>query len=141
MAEALQHRQGEPGRLAGAGLGRGHHVVALKHGRDAGQLDGGRGAVALGRHGLEQGFRKTELLKLHGEGRHRGGEVRGRIGGSAPHLGSCTGSGTALGDGGQRHCRGGGIEDRACAARCGSPAANGFGRGGSDRDAASRTPP
>ena len=56
MAKALQHRQGEPGRLAGAGLGRGHHIVALEHGRDAGQLDGGRGAVALGRHGLEQGF-------------------------------------------------------------------------------------
>jgi hypothetical protein len=39
--------------------------VALEHRRDAAELDGGGGAVALGRHGLQEGFGKAEPLELH----------------------------------------------------------------------------
>ena len=40
QGQALQHRQGKAGRLAGAGLGGGHQVAAGQHGRDGLGLDG-----------------------------------------------------------------------------------------------------
>ena len=39
VAQPLQHRQGETGGLARAGLGRRHHVVTRQHRRDALALD------------------------------------------------------------------------------------------------------
>jgi len=55
---ALQQRQGERGRLAGAGLGRAHHVLAGEHDRDGLLLDQRHGFVAHVGHGALQGFRQ-----------------------------------------------------------------------------------
>jgi len=43
LEHALQQRQREGGRLAGAGLCRAHHVAALQHDRNGLRLNGGHG--------------------------------------------------------------------------------------------------
>ena len=52
MAQPLQHRQGEPGGLACAGLGGGHHIPALQHCRNALLLNRRGRGVALLQHRL-----------------------------------------------------------------------------------------
>ena len=52
MPQPLQHRQGEPGGLARAGLSRGHHITALQHCRNALLLNRRRRGVALLQHRL-----------------------------------------------------------------------------------------
>ena len=51
--QQLDHRQGEGGGLAGAGLGDADHVAALQHMGDALRLNGGGGGVAALGHGLQ----------------------------------------------------------------------------------------
>ena len=51
--QAVQDRQGEGRRLAGAGLGDAEQVLAGQHGRDGLGLDRGRGLIAFGRKGLQ----------------------------------------------------------------------------------------
>ncbi len=58
--EALQHRQHECRRLAGAGLGAGQQVAAAEHERNRLALDGSWIGVALRRDGTEQFGRKPE---------------------------------------------------------------------------------
>ena len=60
-AQALEHRQHEGRRLAGAGLGAGHQVAAGEHERDGLGLDGGGLGVALVRDGAEKFGREPEL--------------------------------------------------------------------------------
>ena len=65
--EALEHRQHEGRRLAGAGLGVGHEVPAVEDERDRLGLDGGGLGVALVRDGAEEFGREPELSEGHGE--------------------------------------------------------------------------
>ena len=65
--EALEHRQHEGGRLAGAGLGAGEHVAAGEHERDRLGLDGGGLGVALPRDGAKELGRQPEVIEGHGE--------------------------------------------------------------------------
>ena len=58
--EALQDRQHEGGRLAGAGLGAGQQVAAGEDERDRLALDGRGFGVALCRDGAEQVGRQPE---------------------------------------------------------------------------------
>ena len=52
VAQPLQHRQGEAGCFAGAGLGGGHHIAPRQHRRDALLLNRRGGGVALVEHRL-----------------------------------------------------------------------------------------
>ena len=67
LAEALEHRQHERGRLAGAGLGAGHEVAAVEDERDRLGLDGGGLGVALVRDGAEEFGREPESIEGHGK--------------------------------------------------------------------------
>ena len=64
--EALEHRQHEGGRLAGAGLGAGEDVAAREDERDGLGLDGGGFRVALVGDGTEELGRQPELIEGHG---------------------------------------------------------------------------
>ncbi|MCY1426939.1 hypothetical protein D9M71_427680 [compost metagenome] len=64
--QALQQRQGEASRLAGAGLCRGHQVTAGQHRRDRLRLHGGRRVVAEGLQGTQQGFNQAKFGECHG---------------------------------------------------------------------------
>ena len=92
LEHALQQRQGERCRLAGAGLGRAHHVLAGQHHGNGLGLDRRHALVAHFSHGAGQFVGELELGKSHrGRGviRRRwwgGGSVRrdvrvGRFGG------------------------------------------------------------
>jgi hypothetical protein len=61
--ETLQHRQGEPRRLAGAGLRGGEKIPPRENDRDGLRLDGSGLGVALLGDGLEQLRRKPEILE------------------------------------------------------------------------------
>ena len=61
LAEALEHRQHEGGRLAGAGLGAGHEVAAVEDERDGLGLDGGGLGVALSATARRQLGRQPEV--------------------------------------------------------------------------------
>jgi hypothetical protein len=61
--ETLQHRQGEPRRLAGAGLRGGEKIAAGENDRDGLRLNRGGLGVALLGDGLEQLGRKPEILE------------------------------------------------------------------------------
>ena len=63
MAQSLQHRQGEAGRLTGAGLGRSHHIAPLEHRRDALGLDRRGLAVALLQHRLHDRASQPQIRK------------------------------------------------------------------------------
>ena len=65
--EALEHRQHEGGRLAGAGLGAGEDVAAVEDERDRLGLDGGGFRVALLGDGAEELGRQPEMIEGHGE--------------------------------------------------------------------------
>ena len=62
-AEPLDDRQGEGGRLPGAGLGRADDVAALEDEGNGLDLDGRRLGVALLLYGIGQGIREAELRK------------------------------------------------------------------------------
>ena len=64
--EALEHRQHEGGRLAGAGLGAGEQVAAGEDERDGLGLDGRGLGVALVRDGAEELGREPEVIEGHG---------------------------------------------------------------------------
>ena len=64
--EALQHRQHEGRRLAGAGLGAGEQVAAGQHERNRLALDGSWFGIALRRDGAEQFGRKPERREGQG---------------------------------------------------------------------------
>jgi hypothetical protein len=61
--EELQHRQGEPRRLAGARLRGGEKIAPRENDRDGLRLDGGGLGVALLGDGAEQLGRKPEILE------------------------------------------------------------------------------
>jgi len=63
LLEQLQHRQREPGGLAGAGLRRREQVPARENDRNALRLDGGGLGVALLGDRAEQLGREAEILK------------------------------------------------------------------------------
>ncbi len=63
--QALQHRQRKTGGLAGAGLGRGQHVLAGQNDRDGLLLNGRRGVIAVRRHGTTQLGAQAESRKRH----------------------------------------------------------------------------
>jgi hypothetical protein len=63
LEQALQQRQRERRRLAGARLGRAHHVLAGQHHGDGLGLDGGHGLVAHFGHGACQRFSQREIGK------------------------------------------------------------------------------
>ena len=65
--EALQHRQHEGGRLAGAGLGAGEDVAALEDERDRLGLDGGGFGVALLGDGAKELGRQPKGIEGHRE--------------------------------------------------------------------------
>jgi hypothetical protein len=56
----MQHRQREGGSLARAGLRGAQHIPPLQRGGDRGRLDGGRGVIADGGDGFEQGGRQAQ---------------------------------------------------------------------------------
>ena len=64
-AQALQDRQHETGRLAGARLGACEHVTAGQHRRNGGQLDGGGLRIALFGHSSDQLGTQPESRKTH----------------------------------------------------------------------------
>jgi len=59
----LQHRQGEPRRLAGAGLRSGEKIAARENDGDGLRLNRGGLGVALLGNGFEQLGRKPEILE------------------------------------------------------------------------------
>ncbi len=63
--QALQHRQHEAGRLAGAGLRAGQQVAALQHGRDGLHLDRGGDVVAVFAHGTQERLGQAEVGEFH----------------------------------------------------------------------------
>ena len=65
LFQHVQHRQHESRRLAGAGLGEAHHVLAQECRRDGLRLDGGRDCISRGRHRREDLGAQTELGKIH----------------------------------------------------------------------------
>jgi hypothetical protein len=64
--QALDDRQREAGGLAGAGLGRAHHVTALQHHGDGLGLDRGRMDVALFGQGFQDIGREAEIFEADG---------------------------------------------------------------------------
>jgi len=62
-AQALQGRQRERRRLAGAGLGAPHEVVPSEHRTDGFQLDGRGRLVALRANGAEERIGETQSFK------------------------------------------------------------------------------
>ena len=76
-AQALEQRQHEGRRLAGAGLGVGHEVTAGEDERDRLGLDGGGLGVALVRDGAEELGREPKGIEGHGENRLLTGPTRG----------------------------------------------------------------
>ena len=87
LEHALQQRKGKGRRLAGAGLGCAHDVMALQHHRNGLGLNRGHGGVTHVRHGAGQGRCQLQLGKGHrcvgSFGRGRGqfeGEIRSQIG-------------------------------------------------------------
>ena len=84
--EALQHRQHEGGRLAGAGLGAGQQVTAGEDERNRLALDGGWFGVALRRDGAEQVGRQARAWRRTWEAPDEAlplqmrGPVRARVG-------------------------------------------------------------
>jgi hypothetical protein len=88
VAQPLQHRQGEAGGLARAGLGSCHHIATFENSRDALELNRGGHAVALARHRLHDRLAETQLSKGRRKaGVHRWGQLPGSryrsIGGDA----------------------------------------------------------
>ncbi len=79
--EAVEDRQREGGRLAGAGLGGGEDVPALEHEGDGPFLDGRRLRVALLRDGLQEVGARAPALRIarcvvfSGPGRVGGGHL------------------------------------------------------------------
>ena len=63
--EALEDRQREAGRLAGAGLGGGHHVAAGERRGNRLGLDRRCGVVALFLEGTKQRGRQAEIMERH----------------------------------------------------------------------------
>ena len=63
VQEALEHREKEGGRLAGAGLGRPDHVPSEDGVGDRALLDGGRGPVAHLPDPLTEGGVERQVLK------------------------------------------------------------------------------
>ena len=85
--EALEHREHECGRLAGARLGAGEQVAAIQHERDRLALDGSWFGVTLARDSAEQVGLKPEgserqvrelLTEAHPPVRDKGGARSGR---------------------------------------------------------------
>ncbi len=66
VVEALEDRQDERGRLAGAGLGAGEQVAAGQHEGDCLCLNGGGLGVALVRDSAEELGREPEGIEGHG---------------------------------------------------------------------------
>ena len=64
--QPVQDGQREAGGLAGAGLRRGHQVVAGEHGGDRLLLDGGRRVVALFGDGALDFGHQAKVGKMHG---------------------------------------------------------------------------
>ncbi len=62
--QALEHRQDERGRLAGAGLGAGEDVAAGEDERDRLGLDGGGLGVALVRDRAEKLGRRARVDRM-----------------------------------------------------------------------------
>ena len=65
IGQTLDHRQGEPGRLAGARLGDAHDILAAEDDRNGLFLDGSRCGVTGFRDGAEQFGAKAEAFKRH----------------------------------------------------------------------------
>ena len=63
LAQAVEDRQREGRRLAGAGLGGGEEVASLEDERDGGVLDGCRGRVALLGDGPDEIGREAEGIE------------------------------------------------------------------------------
>ncbi len=63
LEQALQQRQREGRRLAGAGLGCAHHILAGQNHRNGLLLDGGHGLVAHFGHGACQRFSQRKIGK------------------------------------------------------------------------------
>ena len=63
--QALENRQHEGGRFAGAGLRQANDVLAGEHGRDAFELNGGGFGVAGGGNAGGHGGVKRKLLEAH----------------------------------------------------------------------------
>jgi hypothetical protein len=88
-AKAIEDRQRERGRLAGAGLGGGEDVAALEDEGDGGRLDGRWDGISLLHDGSEEIGRQAELVEgqallLHGSLAVAGGDPRERDGGTDP---------------------------------------------------------
>jgi hypothetical protein len=64
--EPVDRRKHEGRGLAGAGLGDSEQVLALEQDRDRLLLDRGRGRIFLQGKRLEDGLRKPEIFKRHG---------------------------------------------------------------------------
>ena len=71
--DPLQHRQGEGGRLSGAGRRLAQHVAALEQHRDRLALHGRRLFVAEGRGGGHEEFGETEVSERRHSSPHRQG--------------------------------------------------------------------
>ena len=85
--QQLDHRQGEGGRLAGAGAGHAEHVLAVEQHGDGFALDGGGLFVAECGDGGDEGVGQSE-----------GGEADWDFGGGVvTHLGIVTGRGASGG--------------------------------------------
>ncbi|MNZ93745.1 hypothetical protein D3C78_1128270 [compost metagenome] len=65
LDQAIEHGQGEGGRLAGAGLRAGKQVLALQHGRDGLGLDRRGRVVTLFEHSLQDGGSQIQFFKCH----------------------------------------------------------------------------
>ena len=63
--QAVQQRQRESGRFAGAGLCAGQQVLTRQHGRNSLCLDRRGGFVALLAHGLHDGRSQVQFVKCH----------------------------------------------------------------------------
>ena len=78
LEHALQQRQGKSCCLAGAGLGRAHHVTALQHHWNGLRLNRRHGLVTHVGHGARQRGGELQLGKGHGKG--IGGQFSHQIG-------------------------------------------------------------
>ena len=95
ILQTLQDGQGEAGSLAGAGLGRCHHIAASQHGRNGLHLYGRGLGIAFLLHRAQQRCGQTQLIKCHGESLHLQGtaeDVEGhRVWGCASYTIAATG--------------------------------------------------